>query len=347
MGAAAVKSLFATQKKFIDSLIRIPIPLMSNVDRSRLEHTPEGKTIERSMRQWAEGLYDAKGNSMQCDVENGGKDRNAYLLTPRHHSEAVKAAYRAYRERVHPFKQREERFHAGLEEAGTPTSIYVPTQSVRANISFLQSCTSAEHWKQAPKTVKNPAEVSQTQTQSRVQTQTQSQTQQNHLPDDITVATSTSSNSATTRQSSLQSEFDSRFAQLEASMNAQSEVMRQSAEAATSRFSHLESQMLKAMSHSSNALDSVAKLNEKVDRLTDMMTQVTSFLGSIPTNQPVPVPAQHQRQASAPDDASTATNNSEALYMKSPAKKKSKATTTAPSGDQYKDPSSEAGGEEC
>ena len=76
---------------------------------------------------------------MQCDVENGGKDRNAYLLTPRHHSEAVKAAYRAYRERVHPFKQREERFHAGLEEAGTPTSIYVPTQSVRANISFLQS----------------------------------------------------------------------------------------------------------------------------------------------------------------------------------------------------------------
>jgi hypothetical protein len=262
MGAAAVKSLFATQKKFIDSLIRIPIPLMTNVDRSRLEHTPEGKTIERSMRQWVEGLFDEKGHGMQCDVENGGKDRNAYLLTPKHHAEAVKAAFRAYRERVHPFKQREERFHAGLEAAGTPTSIYVPTQSVRANISFLQSCTAAEHWKQAPSAVKKPVAVTQTQTQSRPQ----SQPQQGNPPDDITVATSTSSNSATTRQSSIQSEFDTRFAQLEASMNAKSEIMRQSAEEATSRFSNLEAQMLKAMTHSSNALDSVSKLNEKVDR---------------------------------------------------------------------------------
>jgi hypothetical protein len=129
-------------------------------------------------------------------------------------------------------------------------------------------------------------------------------------------------------------------------MNAKSEIMRQSAEEATSRFSNLEAQMLKAMTHSSNALDSVSKLNEKVDRLTDMMEQVTSFLGAIQTQQPS-FESQHQLPTSDQDENSTTTNGSEASHMKSPAKKKTKSTTTAPSGDQYKDPSSEAGGEKC
>jgi hypothetical protein len=330
MGAATVKQLFATQKKFIASLVRMPIPLMTNVDRSRLEHAPDGNVIERSMRQWAETLTDAKGVSMQCDVENGGKDRNAYLLTPRHHSEAVKIAYREYRERVHPFKQREQRFHAALsqESTGCPNAIYVPTQAVRSNISFLQGCTAAEHWKQAPATVKTKtaAPVSVTQTQ---------------LPDDVTVATSASTKShlstATTKQSSVQSEFETKFAQLEASMNEQSAALLQSSELATSRFSQLEAQMLKAMTHSNNAMEAVTNLNEKVDQLTKMMTQVTNLLGA---RDPQPT------IAILPDDSSTTT--SEASHMKSPAHKKSKSTKPeAPSDDQYKDPSSEAGGEKC
>jgi hypothetical protein len=99
------------------------IPLMMNVDRNQQEHTPNGNVIERSMRQWAETLTDDKGVSMQCNVENGGNDRNAYLLAPRHHSEAVKISYREYRERVHPFKQREERFRSCSAKPRVSTSM--------------------------------------------------------------------------------------------------------------------------------------------------------------------------------------------------------------------------------
>jgi hypothetical protein len=304
---------------------------MTNVDCSRLEHVTDGNVIERSMRQWAETLTEEKGVSMQCDVENGGRNRNAYLLAPRHHSEAVKIAYREYQERVHPFKQREQRFHAALSQdsTGRPNAIYVPTQAVRSNISFLQGCTAAEHWKQAPAIVKTipEAPVSVTQTQ---------------LPDNVTVATSASTKShlsnATTKQSSVQSEFETKFAQLEASMNEQSAALRQSSELATSRFSQMEGQMPKAMTHSNSAMEAVTNLNEKVDQLTKMMTQVTNLLDGERHPQPT--------IAILPDNSSATT--SEASYMRSPAHKKSKSTKPeAPSDDQYKDQSSEAGGDKC
>jgi hypothetical protein len=67
---AAVTQLFNMQKNFIASLIRIPIPLMMNVDRIQQEHSGNEKIIERSMRQWAESLMDAKGRLMQCNVKN-------------------------------------------------------------------------------------------------------------------------------------------------------------------------------------------------------------------------------------------------------------------------------------
>lgn len=147
MGPQAVKELFKTHDNFVKSLTKIPMPLMTNIDRICREMAPDGTVIERSMRQWAENLYDKKGLSMQCDVENGGRDRNAYMLAPKKFEEKVKAELKAYKARVRPFKQREEQFHASLQQPGRPNSIYVPTQSAISNIAFLQSfISSADHW---------------------------------------------------------------------------------------------------------------------------------------------------------------------------------------------------------
>jgi hypothetical protein len=100
MGVDEVKTLFNTQKTFSDSLVRIPITLLTNIDRIRTEHIENGSTIERSLRDLASSLRNKQGQSLQCDAENGGKDRNAYLFVPRHHVSLVKTELASYRNRL-------------------------------------------------------------------------------------------------------------------------------------------------------------------------------------------------------------------------------------------------------
>ncbi len=92
---------------------------------------------------------------MQADVENGGRDKNAYLLVPGRNEIVGRKAVQDYREQVRPFKQRQERFQARVALSGTPNALYVPTPAAIANIEFLKAFTnSAEHWKKAPESVK-------------------------------------------------------------------------------------------------------------------------------------------------------------------------------------------------
>jgi hypothetical protein len=349
MGPQAVKELFKTHDNYVKSLTKIPMLLMTNVDRIRQETMPDGSIMERSMRHWAENLKDDKGQSMQCDVENGGRDRNAYMLAPKKFENKVKSELKAYRERIRPFKQREEQFHASLQQPGRPNSIYVPTQSAISNIAFLQSFTSsADHWREAPDAVK----LGKTQTRSRIQVNLQNEVTQEEttqIADDATVATSASSHSGITTK---QSDFDLQFERLEQTMKAQSDAMHESAAATAQRFSQLETNMLKAMTNANNAMTRVSDLEGKVDKIAAMMETVTMYIAKqthqVTAALPDTVPNQSPT-ASLPTDEemSTQSSSSSVAHMQSPAHKKVKSSKEAPSGDQYKDPSSEAGGKKC
>jgi hypothetical protein len=100
MGPTAVKRLFNTQKNSTASLNPTHDECRPILTRALTKQ----HVLEKSIRKWTENLTDSRGKLMQCDVVNGGKDWNAYLLANCHHSKAVKIALKEYKERVHPFK---------------------------------------------------------------------------------------------------------------------------------------------------------------------------------------------------------------------------------------------------
>jgi hypothetical protein len=135
-------------------------------------------------------------------------------------------------------------------------------------------------------------------------------------------------------------------------MNAQSEAMQKSADANSQRFTQMEANVLKAMTHSNSAMTRVVELDQKVDKLTAMMEKVTMYIAQqtqqVAEALPATVPNQSPTASlSTDDEMSSHSNSSSVAYMNSPVHKKVKPSTTAPFGDQYKDPSSEAGGNKC
>ena len=118
--------LFQTHDTFIKALSFIPLsPLILNLDTLRTEYFPDGSKTERSVREWAATLRTPDGSSSaRCDVVNGGYDQKAYLLMSPEHEETIRTEFEAYRRRVFPFRQREERFRENRS-----TACSYPTQS--------------------------------------------------------------------------------------------------------------------------------------------------------------------------------------------------------------------------
>jgi hypothetical protein len=99
-------------------------------------------------RDWAANIMSTDGSEpAHCDVVNGGFDQKAYLLMAPQHEAAVKASFEAYRSRVFPFRQREERFRDSI---GPPPSVIQVDSKIIANILFIeQMSASFEKWKQS------------------------------------------------------------------------------------------------------------------------------------------------------------------------------------------------------
>ena len=90
MSNSEVDSIFQTHADFVKNTRFLPLsPVVQNVDRIRTEHKTTG-TVERSTRSWAVTLKDAKGNSLNCDAENGGDNRRAQILVPMENIAQVK-----------------------------------------------------------------------------------------------------------------------------------------------------------------------------------------------------------------------------------------------------------------
>jgi hypothetical protein len=158
MTTEEASGLFDTHKQFNASIQRLPLfPQVINIDRNRTETNPEGITIERSTRDWATGLRSDKGQLLQCDAENGGKDKKAYLLVPTAYLAQVKTEYEKYKHRL----QRRGQHHNSnnntdhtTNTTDRPQEIYVPTAAVLRNYRFMQTMSAESIWKAAPPSVR-------------------------------------------------------------------------------------------------------------------------------------------------------------------------------------------------
>lgn len=95
----AKEDLFDMHQKYVNSLQRLPLsPQIYNIDRLREESSgAQGEDLyERSTRAWANSIKSDDGQSLQCDAENRGKDKKAYLLVPTPLLEQVKPILMQY-----------------------------------------------------------------------------------------------------------------------------------------------------------------------------------------------------------------------------------------------------------
>jgi hypothetical protein len=82
MTQEATEDLFDTHQKYVNAIQRLPLhPHIVNIDRPYDEGP---NTYNRSTRVLANSLQSLEGKSFQCNAENGGTDKRAYLLVPAH-----------------------------------------------------------------------------------------------------------------------------------------------------------------------------------------------------------------------------------------------------------------------
>jgi phosphopantetheinyl transferase (holo-ACP synthase) len=154
MTQEATEDLFDIHQKYVNSIQRLSLsPQIVNIDRIREEPiTISGGKREQSTREWANGLQSEEGKSFQCDVENGGKDRKAYLLVPAQRLSKVQPMLQKYLTSLRNNTQIQSNNGSYNDR---PAEIYVPTASVQRNVDFLRSMSSADIWKNAPSTIRH------------------------------------------------------------------------------------------------------------------------------------------------------------------------------------------------
>lgn len=287
--------LFETHDQFIKSLRSIALfPLLNNLDITRIEHFPDGNTLERSTRDWATGIMSIDGTeSAKCDVVNGGLDQRAYLLVPPQFEEAARLALDDYRRRIFPFTQREARFR---ESVGPPTVIHVVKEKIDANIQTIESLSSKEFWQQAPSSVKlptpnkqsspsdsisNPSTASASSHTSRPPTSLESlqkqynmgpnPRQRNEATDEMTNTTATTRSHGFSTNSSTQQQ--ARFKEIEKTIARQQKDIQLSNKVSSDKLQQIESQLKSQLENvTTDMTNHINSLEEKM--ITSMQQQL-------------------------------------------------------------------------
>ena len=157
MSTAEVDALFQTHADYMTNTRTISMaPNIQNVDLIRKEYN-DANHQERNTREWATSLTDKAGNSLRCDADNGGDTRRAQLLVPVEHMAHVHHLFKAYKESISTFNQREAAFTNLIQDASPPQAIYVPTVSVHNNLALIQKRSAFSVWDNAPASVRSPA----------------------------------------------------------------------------------------------------------------------------------------------------------------------------------------------
>jgi hypothetical protein len=104
---------------------------------------------------WAKTLLDNDGNSLKCDVENGGDNQRAQLLVPVHNLNRARQALLDYKESISPFSVRENHFTERVTQAH-PEEIYVPTAAAHHNLDLIKGLSPTTTWANAPASIRQP-----------------------------------------------------------------------------------------------------------------------------------------------------------------------------------------------
>jgi hypothetical protein len=138
----ATKDLFDTHQKYVNAIQRLPLhPHIVNIDRPRDEGP---NTYNRSTRAWANSLQSLEGKSFQCDAENGGTDKRAYLLVPAHLVSLVQPILHQYQ---YQLRSNRQILSTTNNQQDRPDEIYVPTATVQRNVDFLRTMSASAIWK--------------------------------------------------------------------------------------------------------------------------------------------------------------------------------------------------------
>jgi hypothetical protein len=334
----ALEDLYDLHQKYVNSIQRLPLsPYVINVDRIRDEHSPKGNN-RRTTREWANSLTNSEGQPIQCDAENGGRDKKAYLLVPEHLIDSVRHDLTQYLHNIRNWHvQPNQDNHIKYHDADRPLEIYVPTAAVQRNIEFLKTMASADIWKNAPTTIRQHQSTKITNrpqhgpTQNLVQPsattplQYPTQTQQPRTPQSDNLSANRNSrnnfppigrhlddNTITTAYSNtttLNSGYAAKFADIENAIKTSQSEFKQ----ITTRFDLMENQILNTMTscheNSKHILAMQGQMNSMQSNVQDIANQMkllTTHLTLSPT--------------CANEDIST--GNHKIKEIKSPEKKK-------------------------
>ena len=168
MTQEATEELFDMHQKYVNSIQRLPLsPHIVNIDRIREEISGlQGEeSVARSTRAWANSIKSEEGKSLQCDAENGGKDKKAYLLVPTQLLDQVQPILLKYMQRIRSANSATRNSTGSTMDR--PDEIYVPTASVQRNVEFLRTLSSASIWKNAPSTIRTHVKTTPTQTSTQ------------------------------------------------------------------------------------------------------------------------------------------------------------------------------------
>ena len=271
--------LFQTHDTYVKGIQWISLsPLLTNLDKPRVEHYQDGTTKERTTREWAREIRSLDGKtSAWCDVVNGGMDQLAYLVFPPSHGEAAYKAFEEYRTQLYPFRQREARYRQKVGNASS--TVY--NQKVIANLDFLlqlsASMDTPSKTKPTPQSEtdqssksSSPMETDRSETSeqspSTTETPHHQDTDQSSQISDHTATTDTSRDDSTSRLSSdRMSSSSAKFRNIEEVVKRTKQAMQKNDQMVTDRFAHIERH--------------VHRMNQEIEqKLEGVQAQVTQQL---------------------------------------------------------------------
>ena len=283
-----VTALFQTHDSYVKSIQWLPLsPLLTNLDKPRAEHYPDGSFVERTTREWARSIKTLDGKEFaNCDVVNGGSDQLAYLLFPPKSFDAANAALAQYRKRINPFQQREKKYR---DKVGPATGDQF-SRKVIANLDFMkklssdmksvQSTSSSNQDKvttafdssqSTASSVSVPSQVSSSTTSNEPGTPQAEGTRS----DSETVDTDMTDTSRSTTQSKLGSDrmstTSARFREIDKILSNQKQLHAKQEQMSSDRISQIERQ-----------LHRITTMEEKLDSVQqDFSTRLDDFEGKV------------------------------------------------------------------
>ncbi|KAI2490362.1 hypothetical protein MHU86_24202 [Fragilaria crotonensis] len=143
-----INNQFQFHEKWLHSIKALQLsPTIFHLDQQRIEYCDDGRIIKQSTREWAGTLRLPDGSTALCDVVNGTKERQAYLLTPAHYFDQAKEELRLYRLRLSPPSHREARFRDSVPDL--PDEIHIKT-AADSKVSMMDNLSMADVWQHLP-----------------------------------------------------------------------------------------------------------------------------------------------------------------------------------------------------